>query len=156
MLEAEDEARALETLDALAGTAASFLEAQTGTRRVGEIDAREIQLGPVSILYGALDGLLVVTTAPAGSGRSPTAATRSTTTRASDAARDAAEIGDDAQIYAYVDLQGVLDLIGTIAALSDEDCRPRSRRISSRSRAFGWGDVSDPDEPQFGFFLGIR
>ncbi len=157
VLEPEDEARALETLDALAGTAASFLEAQPGTRRVGEIEAREIRLGPVSILYGAVDGRVVVTTAPAGLRSLADGGDSLEDDESFRAARDAAEIGDDAQIYAYVDLQGVLDLIGTISALSDEDVPPEVQaNLEPLESLIGWGDVSDPDEPQFGFFLGIR
>ena len=157
VLEPEDEARALETLDALAGTAASFLEAQTGTRRVGGIDAREVQLGPVSILYGAEDGRVVLTTAPAGLEALADGGDSLEDDESFRAARDAAEIGDDAQIYAYVDLDGVLDLLGTISALSDEDVPPDVQaNLEPLESLIAWGDVSDPDEPQFGLFLGIR
>ena len=157
VLEPSEEARALETLDSLAETVSGFFDAERGTRRVGDVDARELQVGPVSILYGAGDGRVVVTTAPGGldalgdGGESLEDGDRFQN------ARDAAGIGDDAQVYAYLDLQGLVDLIGTVSALSDEEVPPEVRENLEPLESFvAWGDVSDPDAPELGLFLEIR
>lgn len=157
LLEPEDEVRALETLDRLAETAGSFLEAETGTRRVGETDARELKLGPVSILYGSGDGRVVVTTAPVGFDALRDGGDSLEDDEQFKAARDAAGIGDDAQVYAYLDLNGLVDLIGTISALSDEEVPPDVQaNLEPLESLIAWGDVSDADEPEFGLFLAIR
>ena len=157
VLEPEDEARALATLDALAETASGFLEAETGTRRVGEIDAREVQLGPVSILFGSGDGRVVLTTAPRGFDALADGGDSLEDDEGFRAAREAAGIGDDAQIYAYLDLNGVVELIGTVSAFSDEDLPPEvEENLEPLESLVAWGDVSDPDAPELGLFLGIR
>ena len=158
VLDPEDDARAVETLDALAARAGSFLDAETGTRRVGEIDAREVQLGPVSILYGAGDGRVVVTTAEGGfDALSADGGDSLEDDEGFRAAREAAGIGDDAQIYAYLDLNGVVDLIGTVSALSDEEVPPEVREnLEPLESLIAWADVSDEDAPELGLFLGIR
>jgi len=156
VLEPEDEARALATLDELAGTASGFF-GETGKRRVGEIDARELQVGPVTILYGGGDGRVVVTTAPDGfdalrdDGDSLEDDERFRDTR------DGAGVGDDAQINAYLDLQGLIELLGTVSAFSDEGVPPEVQaNLEPLESLIVWGDVSDPDEPELGLFLGIR
>jgi hypothetical protein len=156
VLEPGDPARALETLDGLADMTA-FLGGNRGTRRVGEIDAREIQIDPVSILYGASDGRVVVTTAPRGFDALTDGGDSLEDDEQFQAAREAAGVGDDAQVYAYVDLNGVVDLIGTISALSDEEVPPEVQENLEPLESFvAWGDVSDPDAPELGVFLGIR
>ncbi len=157
VLDPEDDARAIETLDELADTASRFLQAERGTRRVGEVDAREVQLGPVSILYGAGNGRVVVTTAPAGLEALGDDGDSLEDDEDFKNAREAAEVGDDAQIYAYLDLNGLVELIGTISALSDEEVPAEvQENLEPLESLIAWGDVSDPDEPSLGLFLEIR
>ena len=66
LLEPEDEERAIATLDELAETVSGCVGAETGTRQGRRRRRDKLQLGPVTILYGADDGRLVVTTAPGG------------------------------------------------------------------------------------------
>jgi hypothetical protein len=157
VLEPEDEARALETLDELAGTVSRFFGAEKGERRVGEVDARELQLGPVSILYGAGDGRVVVTSAPAGfDALAGDGESLEDDERFRDA-REAAGAGDDAQIYAYLDLDGLVDLLDTVSAFSEDDVPPEVQANLEPLESFvAWGDVSDPDEPELGLVLEIR
>ncbi len=156
VLDPEDDARAIETLDALADTASGFLQAETGRRRVGGVDAREVQLGPVALLYGAGNGRVVVTTAPGGlDALTADGDSLEDDDRFQDT-REAAGVGDDAQIYAYLDLNGLVDLIGTISALSDEDVPPEVQaNLEPLESLIAWGDVSDADAPEVGLFLEI-
>ncbi len=157
LLEPKDEARAIATLDALADRAFSLIDAERETRRIGDVDARVLQLGPVSILYGAGDGRVVVTTAPAGfEALDDEGESLQDSERFRDA-RDAAGFGDEAQVYAYLDLQGLVQLVGTVAGLSDEGVPPEVQANLEPLRSFvAWGDVSDPDAPELGFFLEIE
>ncbi len=157
LLEPEDEARAIDTLDALAGTVSSFLDAEPSTRRIGEIDAKVLQAGPVSILYGAGDGRVVVTTAPGGfDALTGDGDSLEDDERFRDA-REAAGVGGDAEVYAYLDLHGLVDLLGTVSAFSDEGLPAEAQANLEPLESFvAWGDVSDPDEPEVGLFLEIR
>ena len=66
-------------------------------------------------------------------------------------------MGDDAQINAYLDLQGLIELLGTVSAFSDEGVPPEVQaNLEPLESLIVWGDVSDPDEPELGLFLGIR
>lgn len=157
LLEPEDEARAIETLDALAETVSGFLDAQVGTRRVGEIDARTLELGPVTILYGGGDGRVVVTTAPGGLDALAHDGDSLEDDESFRDAKEAAGVGDDAEVYAYLDLHGLVDLLGTVTAFSGEDVPPEVQaNLEPLESLVVWGDVSDPDEPELGLFLEIR
>ena len=157
VLEPEDDARAIQTLDGLAARVSGLLQAETGTRRVGEIDARTVQLGPVTILYGAGDGRVVVTSAPDGLGALADDGDSLEDDERFRDAREAAGIGDDAQVNAYLDLNGLVDLIGTVSAFSDEDVPAEVREnLEPLESLLAWSDVSDSDAPEFGIFLEIR
>lgn len=158
VLEPEDEARAVATLDDLAETVSGFgfLDTEVRTRRVGEIDARELQVGPVSILYGGGNGRVVVTTSPAGfDALEDDGESLEDDERFRDA-REAAGVGDDAQVYAYLDLRALVDLIDTVSAFSDEDLPPEVQaNLEPLESLIVWGDVSDTDAPELGLFLEI-
>lgn len=157
LLEPEDEARAVATLDALADRASSLIDAERGTRRIGEVDARELRLGPVTILYGSGDGRVVVTTSPDGFDALDGDGEALQDSERFRDARDAAGFDDDAQVYAYLDLQGLVQLIGTVSGFADEGVPPEVSANLEPLRSFvAWGDVSDPDEPELGFFLEIE
>ncbi len=157
VLEPEDDARAIQTLDGLAARVSALLRAETGTRRVGEIDARTVQVGPVTILYGAGDGRVVVTSAPDGLGALADDGDSLEDDERFRDAREAAGVGDDAQVNAYLDLNGLVDLIGTISAFSEEDVPAEVQaNLEPLESLLAWSDVSDPDEPEFGLFLEIE
>jgi len=157
VLEPEDEARAIETLDELAETVSGFFDAETGTRQIGEVDARELRLGPVTIVYGAGDGRVVVTTSPDGFDALDDAGD---SLEDDDRFRDvleAADVGDDAQVYAYLDLEGLIELLDVVSGFSEEGVPPEVQaNLEPLESLVVWGDVSDPNEPEFGLFLQIR
>lgn len=157
LLEPEDEARAVATLDELAATVSGFFDAETATRRVGDVDAKELQLGPVTILYGAGDGRVVVTTAPGGFDALDDGGESLEDNDRFRDARDAAGVGDGAQVFTYLDLQALVDLLDTVSALSDEGVPPEVQaNLEPLESLIVWGDVSDPNAPELGLFLQIR
>lgn len=157
LLAPEDEERALELLDSLAERAGSFLGAEARTRRVGDVDARELRLGPVTILYGSGDGRVAITTAPTGFDGLTGEGDSLEDDEAFRRARDAAGIGDEEAVFAYVDLDRVLELVGTVAAFSDEEIPAEVQaNLEPLESLLAWGDVSDPNEPELGLFLALR
>ena len=157
LLEPEDDARAVELLDTLVERAGGFLGVEASPRRVGDVEARELRVGPVTILYGAGDGRLVVTTAASGFESLSGDGGSLEDDEAFRDARDAAGIGDDAEVYAYVDLDRVVELLTAVAAFSEESVPDEVRaNLEPLDTVVAWGDLGDPNEPEAGVFLAIR
>ena len=157
LLEPEDDARAVELLDTLVERAGGFLGVEASPRRVGDVEARELRVGPVTILYGAGDGRLVVTTASSGFESLSGDGGSLEDDEAFRDARDAAGIGDDAEVYAYVDLDRVVELLTAVAAFSEESVPDEVRaNLEPLDTVVAWGDLGDPNEPEAGVFLAIR
>jgi len=157
LLEPADEARAIETLDGFVESAGGFFGVESGTRRVGEVDATEVRLGPVTILYGAGDGRIVITTQPGGFGAFGDGGDSLENDERFRQTRDAAGAEDDADVFAYFDLNRVVELVDTLAALGSERLTDEQRASLEPLESFlVWGDTSDPNEPELGVFLEIR
>ncbi len=157
LLEPEDEARAIRVLDSLVERAGGFFDAEARPRAVGDVEARELTLGPVTILYGGADGRVVITTSESGFD----ALTGDGGSLEDDGgfrdAREAAGAGDDAQVFGYVDLEQVLALLTMVAAFADEEIPAEVRaNLEPLESVLAWGDTSDPSEPEFGLFVALR
>jgi len=157
LLAPEDEARAVATLDELADKATALGGKQPERRRVGEIDARELDFGPVKVLYGTGDGKLVVSTDPDGFEALSSDGEKLEDDDAFRDARAAAGVADGDDIYAYFDLSQLVDLADRLAGLADQDLPPEVRsNLEPLTSFLAWGDLSDPNDVEFGAFLEIR
>jgi hypothetical protein len=144
------------TLDALAEQAATLLGATPQQRRIGEVDVKQLQLGPVSLLWGENDGTVVVTTARAGiEALTDGGGSLADDDAAFKSAIDAAGAGDD-DVYAYFDLRRLVDLAEDIAGFAEEDLPAEVRANLEPLRSFvAFGDTSDPNNVEVGAFLEI-
>ena len=157
LLAPEDEARAVETLDGLAKTLAGLADTEVEFKRVGETDARELNFGPVSVLYGAGDGKVVLSTAAAGFDALTGQGDKLKDDDAFRDAREAAGVGDGDDIYAYFDLSQLTELVERLARFADQDVPPEvGANLEPLGSFLAWGDLSDPDNIEFGAFLAIR
>jgi hypothetical protein len=156
LLAPEDDKRAIETLDELAKTVAGLAGTEVTFPPVDGIAAREIDLGPVSILYGAGDGKVVLTTASAGfdaltgdgGGLEDDDAFRD--------ARDAAGVGDGDEVFVYLDLRELVQLAEILAGLAEEDVPAEvTENLEPLESFIAWGDLRDPNNIELGAFLGI-
>ena len=138
VLTSANEAEALRTLDTLAERAPELVGGETSTpkrRTVGGVEARVVEAGPVSVLYGAVDGRMVVTssaeafTTVRGGGEKLVESDRY------EEALDAAEAGDE-NVFMYVDLDKSLTLVDQLADLGDEDIPAEVRRYLEPLRSF--------------------
>ena len=157
LLAPEDEAQAVATLDELAEKAAALGGAEVERRQVGATAARELNFGPVAILYGGGDGKVVVSTAPAGFDALTGEGDKLEDDDAFREAREAAGVDDGGDVYAYFDLRRLTELAERLAGLAQQDVPPEVRGNLEPLESFlAWGDVSDPDDVEFGAFLAIR
>jgi len=157
LLSPEAEARAVETLDELAKTVAGLVDTEVKFRRVGDTDARELNFGPVSILYGSGDGKVVVSTAAAGFDALSAEGDKLEDDEGFRDAREAAGVADGDDVFAYFDLRQLVELADQLAGLAEQDLPPEVRSNLEPLQSFlAWGDLSDPNDVEFGAFLGIR
>ena len=155
LLAPDDAAEGLSTLDRLASKVADLSGSATQPRRIGGVDAKELQLGPVSILYGEQDGHIAVTTARAGIEALADGGPSLEDDAAFKSAVDAAGVGD-ADVYTYFDLQRLVDLADDVAGFAEEDLPADVRANLDPLRSFvAFGDVSDPNDVEVGAFLEI-
>ncbi len=157
LLAPEDEARAVATLDELGEKAAALGGAELERRQVGDTEAREINFGPVSVLYGAGDGKVVLSTAAAGFDALTGQGDKLEDDDAFRDAREAAGVGDGDDVYAYFDLRQLTELVERLAGFADQDVPPEvSGNLEPLESFLAWGDLSDADNIEFGAFLSIR
>ena len=157
LLAPEDEARAVATLDELGEKAAALGGSELERRQVGDTEAREINFGPVSVLYGAGDGKVVLSTAAAGFDALTGQGDKLEDDDAFRDAREAAGVGDGDDVYAYFDLRQLTELVERLAGFADQDVPPEvSGNLEPLESFLAWGDLSDADNIEFGAFLSIR
>lgn len=157
LLEPEDEERAVELIDTLVERAGGFFGVEAMPRRVGDVEARELRLGPVTIQYGAGDGRVVITTATSGFDALTGEGGSLEDDEAFRDARDAAGIGDDAKVFGYADIDRVVELLTALAAFGESDLPAEvEANLEPLESVVAWGDLTDPNEPEAGVFLAIR
>ena len=155
LLAPKDAAAGVRTLDTLAQKASALTGSAPRPQTVGGVEAKELRLGPVSILYGANDSHIAVTTARAGIEALAEGGDSLEDDPAFKSATDAAGVGD-AQVYAYFDLRRLVDLGEDIAGFADEDLPAEVRANLEPLKSFvAFGDLSDPNDIEVGAFLEI-
>ncbi len=155
LLDPEDDAKSLDVLDRLAEKATGFGGKLQRTTVAGT-EAREVQLGPVSILYGANDGHVAVTTARAGIEALAEGGPSLADDDAFKDATEAADMGESDEVFAYFDLRRIVDLADDIAGFAEQDLPREARENLEPLESFLlWGDASDPNDVEVGAFLEI-
>ena len=154
LLDPKDDAKSLDVLDTLAEKAAG-LGVKVQRTTVAGTEAREVQLGPVSILYGADNGYVAVTTARAGIEALAEGGPSLADDEAFKAATDAAGVGDE-EVFAYLDLRRIVDLADDIAGFAEQDLpREVQENLEPLESFLLWGDASDSNDVEIGAFLQI-
>jgi hypothetical protein len=155
LLAPKDSTAGVRTLDTLAQKAGALMGSAPRPQTVGGIEAKELRVGPVSILYGAKDSHVAVTTARAGIEALAAGGDSLEDDPAFKSATDAAGVGD-AEVYAYFDLRRLVDLGEDIAGFADEDLPAEVRANLEPLKSFvSFGDISDPNDIEVGAFLEI-
>ena len=106
---------------------------------VAGTEVREVKAGPISILYGANDGHVAVTTARSGIVALAEGGPSLADDEAFKDATEAAEMGDGDEVFAYLDLRRIVDLADDLSGFAEQDLPERRGRTSSRWRASSSG-----------------
>lgn len=155
LLAPKDAAAGVRTLDTLAQKAGALMGSAPRPQTVAGIEAKELRLGPVSILYGSRESHVAVTTARAGIEALAAGGDSLEDDAAFKSATDAAGVGD-AEVYTYLDLRRLVDLGEDIAGFADEDLPAEVRANLAPLKSFvAFGDLSDPNDFEVGAFLEI-
>lgn len=157
LLSPEDDARAVATLDDLVEKGAALGGLELERRRVGDVEARTLSIGPVTILYGAGDGKVVVTTSAAGFDALTGAGAGLGDDDDFQAARDSAGVAADDEVFVYLDLRELVDLVQGLTGLAGEDLPPDVQaNLAPLDSFLVWGDLSDPNNVEAGAFLRVE
>lgn len=153
LLEGADDAD-LEALETLAGRIARLVGATVTDAEVGGSTVRRLALGPVEVLFGRVDERIVVSTSRNAFGDLEGGSL------AEDerfrAAAEAAGMPDETYGFLYVDLEGTLAAVQSLAALGEE---PLPREIEENLEPLTTLLVyssGEPEESDFSAFLEIR
>ncbi len=156
LLEVEDRARALRTLDSLAERATSLGAQPPRERSIGDVQAKQLDFGQFSIFYGGWDNRLVVTSAEAGIRALRAGGDKVVDEASYKQSLEAGGVGDEEEVIIWVDLQQAGDLIAQLSDLSGEDVPPEVaanlRPLRSFVAAGTWAD----DDSTFRFFLEVE
>ena len=152
LLDVEDAAAGMATLDRLAARVESLLGATTGTADVDGVPAKYVDVQGIRVSYANLDGVLVVTSGVTGIRDAGEDGDKITDDERFTAAREAAGMGDTTNGLLYVDLKDSVPLIESLAALGDEQIPPEvSANLAPLESFFFYGE----QEGEVGRFGGI-
>ena len=127
VLEVDDEAKARATVDRIVAAAGSLGQVRSSPRRVGDVDATQLDLGQFGILYAAFDGKLVLTTQPSGIEALTGDVDRLVDADGYKDAVEAAGVPDDENVIMWVDMERALGLVETLSALGGNSIPPDAR-----------------------------
>jgi hypothetical protein len=158
LLEVEDEAQAVATVDELV-EGLRELSPDLGSPRDTEIEgieARELPVPPLALYYAAFDGRLVMTSSRAG-----VAELREEGDRLADdpdfrRALEDADVPDETAGFTYVDLEEIVRLVFSFAALGDESVPPELRENLEPLRNVVLYYTVDGERVTFSGFLSVE
>jgi hypothetical protein len=124
LLEVDDMAAAMRTVDTLAGKATRLGASPPQERAVGDVEAKVVDFGQLSLYYAAFDGRLVVTTTEEGIRALREGDDKLVDEEEYERSLEAAGVGDDEEVVLWIDLDRTTDLIEQVADLSGDELSP--------------------------------
>jgi hypothetical protein len=157
-LTVEDEAAAKQTLETLTGKIEELAEGQVTVKQttIEGIAATEVDAGPVSVYFATQDGLLAVTTSPAGLRNLRSLERSIEDDDEFKRAKDASGLGDETSGFFYFDLDALGPLIEGFAGVADEELPPEVIANLRPLDSFVVFAERDGDEFTIAGFLGVH
>jgi hypothetical protein len=158
LLEVEDEAQAVATVDELV-EGLRELSPELGSARDTEIEgiqARELPVPPVALYYAAFDGRLVVTSSRAGVSELRQEGDRLADDENFQEALEDAGVPDETAGFAYVDVEEIVQLVSGFAALGDEEVPSELQENLEPLRDFILYYTADGERFTFSGFLSVE
>lgn len=155
LLDVEDEAAALKTVDGLAARAAALLDARTGSTEVGGDKVSYVDIQGIRVSYTTFDGLLVLTSGAAGIRDARADGDKLSGDDRFSATKEAAGLGDTTSGFFYLDLKDAIPLLQGFADLADQQLPPEVSANLEPLDSFLVQASQDGDTISFGGFLGV-
>ena len=150
-----DGAQGRETVDALLKAAAGLEGGQTRTTRIGDLEATEAALGPVSLYATAYDDRVVVSTSKRGIEDLRDDGDRLVDEDGYKDVLDAAGVGDGEDVFVFVDMDEAYALAERVAQLADQPLPPDVRENLEPLRAVVVSGELGKDESRGSVFLAL-
>ena len=151
-----DVAQGRETVDALLKAVAGLQGGQTRTTRIGDLEATEAVLGPVSLYATAYDDRVVVSTSKRGIEDLRDDGDRLVDEDGYKDVLDAAGVGDGEDVFVYVDMDEAYALAERVAQLADHPLPPDVRENLEPLRAVVVSGELGKDESRGSVFLALN
>ena len=150
-----DAAQGRKTVDALLTAAAGLQGGQTRTTRIGDLEATEASFGPVSLYATSYDDRVVVSTSKQGIEDLRDDGDKLVDEDGYQDVLDAAGVGDDEDVFLYVDMDEASALAERVAQLADEPLPPEVGENLEPLRAVVVAGELGKDESRGSFFLAL-
>jgi hypothetical protein len=150
-----DATRGRTTVDALLKAAAGLQGGQTRTTRIGNLEATEASFGPVSLYATSYDDRVVVSTSKQGIEDLRDDGDKLVDEDGYKDVLDAAGVGDDEDVFLYVDMDEASALAERVAQLADEPLAPEVRENLEPLRAVVVAGKLGKDQSRGSFFLAL-
>jgi hypothetical protein len=155
LLDVDNESEAVGIVDRLAARVAPLVGGRTGTTDVDGLQVKYVEVQGVRISYASFDGLLALTSGPAGIRDARSGDGKLPGDDRFEAAKEAAGLGDETAGFVYVDLKDAIPLLEGFAGLADEQVPPEVSANLAPLESFLSHASRDGEEIRFGGFLGI-
>lgn len=110
-----DAEKAFETVDSAARSLAEQLETEVRTRTDGNLELHELRVEDVAVTYARLDDRVIVTTGPTGIADFLAEGPKLAAASGFTAAAERVGLGDRTRGFAYVDIDGLIPLVESLA-----------------------------------------
>jgi hypothetical protein len=155
LLDVENESEAVAIVDRLAARVAPLVGGRTGTVDVDGLQAKYVEIQGIRVSYTTFDGLLAITSGPAGIRDAREDGDKLPGDERFEAAKEAAGLEDKTSGFVYVDLKDSIPLLEGFAGLADESIPEDVSANLAPLESFLVHASQDGDEIRFGGFLGI-
>ena len=150
-----DATQGRKTVDALLTAAAGLQGGNTRTVRIGDLEATEASLGPVSLYATDYDDRVVVSTSKQSIEDLRDDGDKLVDEDGYTDVLDGAGVGDDEDVFLYVDMDEAVALAERVAQLADEPLPPEARENLEPLRAVVVAGELSKDQSRGSFFLAL-
>ena len=155
ILRTSDEAKARAALDRLARRLAALGEARVEPTEVAGIEAGQVRVGGITVVYAVFDGMAVVTSTAAGIEALREDGDKLSGDAAFTEALDAAGVPDESSGFLYWNIEDTVPLVKSYADLSEQEVPPQVWANLRPLRSLVFHSSSEQGESRFSAFLRI-
>lgn len=155
LLDVDDTAAAVATIDRLAARIAPLVDGTLGTTEVDGLQQRYVEIRGVRVSYAAFDGLVAITSGPRGIAEARSDGDKLPDDDRFRDAKEAAGLGETTSGFLYVDLKEAIPLLEGLAGITGTRVPSATRANLDPLETFLVQASQNGNEVRFSGFLGV-